>query len=537
MTLCIAGAAALSAGAQTHVEGAEYYNADQFENAKDLLTRALNNPGTDKSVANYYLGMIALQNGNTQEAAKYFDAGVSANPENGYNYVGQGRIALLAGNVKEAETLFKTAQKCTKKDPGLEIAIARAYNAADPVKYEKQINKAVEKARKYDIQNPTIYIFEGDVARTRKDIGSAAAKYEMAANYDKNAAQAYVKYANLFTMVNPDYAVKMLKELLAVNPNSALGQRELANAYYNKKDYANAMKQYAAYVNNPAHFKSDENRYSFLLFYGQDFQKGYDYATKLLKEDPKNFNAQRYQFMNAAQIPAMKDQLLPMAEALYAAHKANPQVNKLAPIDYNLMSAELAAAGKTDEAISVLKGAIKEDPDNANYDKLLAGVYVDANDIAGACDAYAEYMKKIEPGYNDYIQQALYAYFAGRTDLIKDRAAADRYFAIARENANKAREMAANQYKPVKILADVAVASAPEAEMKSIGAPIYQEAIVLLEAAPDPSKYKSDAADMYSYLGNYFVHQNDNAKAKEFFNKYLQVRPNDEAVRKFVEKL
>ena len=29
-------------------------------------------------------------------------------------------------------------------------------------------------------------------------------KYEMAANYDKNATEAYVKYANLFTMVNPD---------------------------------------------------------------------------------------------------------------------------------------------------------------------------------------------------------------------------------------------------------------------------------------------------------------------------------------------
>ena len=42
MTLCLAGFA-ISANAQTHVEGAEYYKADQFDNAKELLLRSLNN--------------------------------------------------------------------------------------------------------------------------------------------------------------------------------------------------------------------------------------------------------------------------------------------------------------------------------------------------------------------------------------------------------------------------------------------------------------------------------------------------------------
>ncbi len=61
ITLCISGALALGVSAQTHVEGREYYKADQFENAKELLTRALDNANTDKSVANYYLGMIAVE--------------------------------------------------------------------------------------------------------------------------------------------------------------------------------------------------------------------------------------------------------------------------------------------------------------------------------------------------------------------------------------------------------------------------------------------------------------------------------------------
>lgn len=236
-------AVALGASAQTHSEGAEYYKADQLKNAKELLTRNFNNAGTDKAVANYYLGLIALDENNITEAKKYFDAGVQANPQYPYNYFGQGSVALRSGDKKAAEEAFKAGEKLVKKDPAADIAIARAYYDADPAVYAKEIEKRIAKARKTNLNAPEIYIFEGDMAKDQKDWGGAAAKYEMAKNNDKNATEAYVKYANLFTQVNPQYAVTMLKELLSVNPNSALGQRELANAYYNKKDYADAARE------------------------------------------------------------------------------------------------------------------------------------------------------------------------------------------------------------------------------------------------------------------------------------------------------
>ena len=48
LSLCFA-AASLTALAQTHAEGVEYYEADQLHNAKELLQRNLNNPGTAKA--------------------------------------------------------------------------------------------------------------------------------------------------------------------------------------------------------------------------------------------------------------------------------------------------------------------------------------------------------------------------------------------------------------------------------------------------------------------------------------------------------
>ena len=64
-----------------------------------------------------------------------------------------------------------------------------------------------------------------------------------------------------------------------------------------------------------------------------------------------------------------------------------------------------------------------------------------------------------------------------------------------------------------------------------------QKAIDLLEASPNRDRYATDAKTMYNYMGNYYLDQKDVAKAKEYFVKYLQLDPNNEDYRKFVESL
>lgn len=523
--------------AQTHIEGEEYYKADQFANAKELLVRNMNNPGTDKAVSNYYLGLIALQDGNKSDALKYFNEGVSNNPEYAYNYVGLGYVDLLNGDKSAAEKQFKLAENKEKKSASLHIAIARAYYEADPVAYAKEIEKRIEKARKTNMQEADIYLFDGDRKKDAKDFGSAAGQYEMAANYDPNATEAYVKYANLFTMVNPQYAIDMLNKLLSLNPNSALAQREIANAYYNAGKYSEAATEYGKYVKNPNHFKQDEDRYAFLLFYGGDYQKGYDYSTSLLQANSSNFTAQRYQFMNAAQIKEMSDKLLPMAEALVATHKANKD-NKFAPIDYILIAQELNTAKRPEEAQVLLQEAIQENPDNREFYKQLAMTYVEENNLSKAAEAYEGYIANSDkPGYNDFIQQATFAFYAGVENKTKDPAAADKFYAMAQDYADKAAEILPDNYKPKKFAGDIAKQKASEEEVTSAAVPAYTEAITLLEASQDPSRYATDAKEMYNYMGNYYLDQKDVAKAKEYFNKYLQYDPNNEQYRKFVEGL
>lgn len=539
----IAGSALLSM-AQTHKEGEEYYRAEQYDNALELLQRNYDKPGTDKSLSDYYMGMIYLKGNKISEAEKYFQKGLQEDPENGYNYVGMGQIALLNGDAKAAKKYFDDARKKNKKDASLDIAIARAYYDVDAVKYAQDVTKMQEQARKDSPKeggiaptNVDIYLFEGDILRDNKDYGNAGTKYEMAKNYNKDATEAYVKYGILFRDVRPTESIKLLKELLQVNPQSALGQRELARTYENQQMYKEAVEQYANYVNNPNHFKQDEDNYSLLLFFNNDYQKGYDYASKLLKENPQNFTAQRYQFINASQLDSMKDQLLPLAENLVAAHNANP-ANRLAQIDYTLIGYALSDAKRQDEAIALFNEAIQNDPTNREYYKQLSSVYSDLEDYEKAAQAYEGYIANSKtPAYRDYNVAAAYYYYAGLTDSEQNPDKAPSMYAKATENANKGLGVEKNA-KSYKLLGDVARASAPtKDDIRTAAAPNFIEAVAVIESNGTDGSTNTDKKDMYSYLGSYYAGQGDNANALKYYQKYLELDPDNESVQKAVNAL
>lgn len=521
-----------SAYAQTHVEGEEYYKAGKYEDAKDLLVRSLKNPQTDKAVSDYYLGMIALGEKNATEAARCFDAGIAANAEYPYNYVGKGLLKLTAGDAKGAEVLFKEADKFSKKDASLQIAIARAYYAAGPEKYQKQIDKYVEKARKFDMKNPDIYVFEGDVLSDSKDYGRAGGMYEMAKDYNKNATYAYVKYADLYQMVNPDYGVKMLKELLTVNPNSALGQRQLADTYYDQKNFLKAAEEYGKYVQNPSHFKRDEARYIYLLYYAGENQKGYDYATKLLSGDPSNFTARQYQFWHAQKLPAMKGELVGMADALVAEAAKNPKENKITDYSYSLLADAYVEAKELDKAENLIRAALAANPQSADLTKELGSVLIEKSDYTGAADAYGKYASLKEPSFSDYKQLGTIQYYAAATNTA-DKSVMDKYLGLAGATAKKVQGEYPDHYWGYKLEADVLMLGGKSPEAVAV----YEKALPMLEQSENKSYYTGDAKDILVALGKYYVEKKDNANAKTYFSKYLEYDPSNTEMAKYVESL
>lgn len=496
ITLALAGFAA-TGFAQTHVEGQEYFKAGQYNNAYNLLERSLSNPQTDKAVSNYYLGCYWILGKDNAKAKQYFDAGIEADPQNPFNYVGLGKLALMAKDVKGAEAQFKLAEKYAKKNPSVLVDIARAYYDVDPVAYDAKILKLVEKAQKQNIENPDIYIFLGDVERDADNIGSAASKYDMAKNYDPKSAVAYVKNASLYHKVNPRYAIANLQELLQNNPTSALGQHELAETYEEQQDYKNAAAEYGKYVQNPAHFKSDESKYSFLLYYDKQYKKGYDYASELLVADPNNWDARRYQFINAANLPELKEQMLPMAEAIYAQHKKSPEKNPLAFIDYFYIQSQFNANGRYDEAAEILQQGIE----NPNLEKF-------RNNLMDT--KFQTYMRAAKTKMSEGVQEQKNGNGEGASNLYDE----------AISFATKASGVLPENYEPQFIMGTLASLKGdlPKA------AALYEEAAALLDQTGVKGN-ESSAKTIYKVLGDYFSGNKDNEKAKKYYNKFLELDP------------
>lgn len=528
----------LSLSAQGYKDGVEYYKAERFNNAKELLERNLNAPGTDKAASYYYLGMIASRQGDQKTALDDFNKGVAENAEYPYNYVGLGLLSLKNGDAKGAEANFKLAEKYAKKDASVEVAIARAYYTVNPNLYAKEVEKRMQKAYKKNGQNPDYFIFLGEQYYDQKDWGNANANFDQAINFAPQVSEAYVRYADIISEVNQKSRIQTLMNLLSANPQSALGQRELALAYYDQKNYKAAADAYGKYVQNPNHFDRDEARYSLLLFSNGDYQKGYDYASQLLRQNPDNFEALCYQYRNASQLDALKDKRLPLAEKVLAAHKANPAKNEMAQIDFNLIGSELTNDNRPDEAIEVYKEAIAQYPDVPYFRKQYALTYVEKENYAQAAKLYQDYLSKVEnPGYADLLQAAKLAYF-GAVTTENDAALVSSLVADAQKYADLAAKADATQYAPYKTMGDAKIAGASEKDKAQVAVADYEKALSLLNALGEPTKYKNDGRAICLYLGNYALNQQNNkAKAIDYFKQALTFDPTNTDIQGWLSKM
>lgn len=392
LSLLLAGSIVAGAQNQGYKDGIEYYKAGQYDNAKTILERTLNDASTNKSLANYYLGQVALANGDKAQAKSYFDKGMSLDANNAYNYVGLGALDLLNGNLNGANENFKSAEKLAKKDAEVTVSIARAYYNADPTKYAKEIDKYLAKARK-DSKNqaPSIYVLEGDMLSDQKEYGDAAGRYESAITFDPNNPEGYVKYANAYFFVNKDFGIKKLEEYLAQHPESAMAQRELAEKYFQADRWRAASDLYGKYIQNPNHFPEDKARYAVLLYWGERYPESLKIAEEILAQDPSNFLMQRIKFLDYTKMEKYP-------EAIASAQKffeSNPDGN-FTVNDYTTYADALSSTGQDSLAIVQYELAVKGHPENDDLLKELSAVYNKNKQYAKGADAYAAYLEMQE---------------------------------------------------------------------------------------------------------------------------------------------
>ena len=526
--------ASLSSMAQGYKDGIEYYKVGQFDNAKELLERNLNNASTDKSEAYYYLGQIALHNGKASEAKAFFDKGLAANAQNPYNLVGLGAIDLKAGNEKAAEENFKAARKLTKKDAKLETAIARAYYNVNPTDFAKDITKSINNARKWKAKDPDSYIFEGDTYADKEAWGDAAGQYELAMTYEPDNVEAYVKYANTYFNVNPDMAIGRLEELLAKQPNSALVQRQLAEMFYKDNQGVKAAEQYGQYIKNPNHFIQDEVRYVQLLFFGNKYKESYDLATSIVNDPSATaenvFYMRRMQLYN---LVALEDWVSAADAGKSFFAMAKPQGSVYEVRDYTDYAEALQKSGSPEEAVQAYEKAIELNPKNVELLRNLSDTYAAAKDYEKSAYYYQKVIDSNVYKANDLYELAVCYYNVAVTtgdETVKANAIGN-----ARKYLADVNEQVPGNVRIVNQMARVEKLAEGENTGKAI--PAYNELLKLLNDKDDKSDYASMFISAYNYLATYYFNKGDKDAAKDYYKKWLEYDPENEALRNFVDQM
>ncbi len=524
LSLFVAGTLAVGAQTQGYKDGIEYYKAGQHDNARTILERTINDPATDRSLANYYLGQVALVQGDKAQARTYFDAGLAADAECPFNYVGLGALALQEGNDEAAKEQFKQAQKFGKKNAEVSVSIARAYYNADPVKYDRDITKALEKARK-DSKNadPSIYVLEGDMLAAAENFGDAAARYEMAIPYDPTTPEGYVKFANAYFNVNKDFGINKLQEFLNAHPESAMAQRELAEKLFLADRWKAASELYGKYIQNPNHFPEDKARYAVLLYWGEDYPASLAIADEILASDPSNFLMQRVRFLDQTAMGQFQA-AVENAEKFFA---SNPEANFTIK-DYTTYADALSGIGQDSLAVVQYELAASKYPENGDLLKNLSTVYSRNRQYDKSAEAYDAYLKLQEnPSLTDlygmsgrYLNAAVYA------DSIRAKELAGRGIEYVNQVIDRAADVSPMMYQRLARLYVAANGKRPDAD--AIAA--YDKMLQLLDQNPDnlnpanPNNALDEYSEAYAFEQAYASITGNQEGVEHWGKKYQEIR-------------
>lgn len=518
--LALAIGAAISANAQGYKDGIEYYKAGQFDNAITLLNRNMSDPSTDTAVAQYYLGQSYLAKGDKSAAKKAFDAGIAANPECGYNYVGIGALQLMNNDKEGAKDSFKKAQSLAKKNAEILVDIARAYYNADPTAYDKNIAELIKKAHKTSKdREPAIYIFEGDRLAKAKDWNAAATQYEQAIYFDEDNPEGYVKYARVYTYLNPEYSIQKLTELLQRRPTSALGQRELAEKYYEEGKWTRAADLYGKYIDNPNHFPEDKARYAVLLYAGQKYPEAIAISKEVLAADPDNFQVQRIVVRSLNDLKDTKQALEKCREFINSPKNAD----KFNASDFTTYASLLRADSLDSDAIKVLEGALVKFPDNAGILYDISDYWFDQKDYPKSADFIEKYLQvEKEPGRSDFYSGAvrfLGATSAMREDSVKREDYGKRGIAMMKR-AMDGLDLASIPPSYIRRLGLITVTK-NEGKADLATFEVFSDLLKRLNMDPkysdpsNPDNLLSYYADAYRYINQYYLIIGDSEKAAE----------------------
>lgn len=533
--------------AQTAEDGFSHLNAERTDKAQEVFKKVAEaNPSTE----NYYnLGYVYVRTNQLDEAQKAFEKGLAIDDKSYLNMVGMATVALGKGKVEEAKELIATAEKKTRgKDAQVLFRAGEAYNLFEKQKDPAEALRLLEEAIKRDRTIADAFIVKGDILSARNEGGPAVTAYEYALMAKPNYALANNKIGQIYLRgKNYNQALDFYKKAIEADPDFAPAYKDLAELYYLARQYKRAAENFDMYIQ----------------------KSGNDDPEMVLRAAQFAFTADEYS-RSIELLNSVKGKLdNPITKRMYgwAYYKTNDmdqaisnleEFMKVAPEkvisdDYKYLGRAYNRMATSKEYTpqgieNLMKGADLDTnaTEAANTYKEIANLYYKDKEYIKAAAAFDKGigMDTAKASTNDYFQQGL-SYFQGaQTIAVPDSATA------TNDSAAIAQKKKATYMKAVDAFAKVSQlqpdwpygyywrASAlynaydrQENIDKGISAPYYEKFSELAEK-DGASNFKSYLRLSYSYLAFYYqTSVKDEAKAKTYWEKLLQIDPDNQAAK------
>lgn len=508
-------------------EGIELYKCGLTLPAKQVLLSELQKNGPEAAEICYYLGEIYSLIPRSDSALFYYRQGLAIDPAYLQNRVGEGKLMLVEEPYKAEEIFKEVLSGKNKKNVGLILAVARAYAENDPEKATEYL----QRAKKIDDQQAGIYVLAGDLLLEKGNNGEACNQYEQAIYFDPSCTEAYVKYARIYARSNVQSGIDMLRRLLDKRSDCMLAHRELGEICYEHSRYQEAAQAYEKCISSVCCSTREQTRYATVLFYYGDYKHSLEVARQVAELEPQNQVVQRLMMYNSYALKAYREGLA-QAEKFFQSVSPEDIIGQ----DYWYYGRLLKATEAYEQAIPWLKKSLQLDSANTQIYREIATSWEKLNCYDSAAVYYsglialggkeltlADYFKL---GQCHYLASAeADSSAAGIKHRNEHLRLADSIFGYVA--AQKPDSYLGNFWR-----ARVNPALDPETE-QGLARPYYQAAAQILEK--DTRKKLKLIIECYSYLGYYYYLQKDIPESKTYWNKILNLQPENEVARKAIE--
>jgi tetratricopeptide (TPR) repeat protein len=377
-------------------------------------------------------------------------------------------------------------------------------------------------AYEQDGTNYDAVMLYGDATYELKDYGTASAKYEEATQIKPKEKSAYLKSADVYKYINPDYSLEILKKFKEKFPDDPDVNKSMGAIYYYQNKVAEAKQAYDTYfaASNGGDIEAQE-QYAIILFAEKNYQASLDKVNEILPKNPKALSLNRMKFYNLMEL--MQTQAAKEASDKFFGMFTDTLYNAT---DYKYLGQLAEINMDTALMVKSYEKAFKLDPENKDVLVGLSEAYEKIGEADKSVEAYKKYIELTNPGSANGILKEGKIYYscaaalegkAEKNDLKK------RYVEEGDKLFAKLEELAKESYLGPFWRARIQTIMDPENPIESVK-DCYDKAYERL--ANKDESYNQERKECLVYTAFYFFKKDDYTQAADYCDKVLAIDPN-----------